>query len=62
MKYEKLKKLTRGEKLTPQKYQDFIKSLSLKDKNKSKLLALTPSNYTGVASTLVEKFLKENPS
>jgi len=48
--YEALKQLTRiNEKITPQKLQDFIRNLNIREEVKSKLLQLTPFNYTGNA-------------
>jgi adenylosuccinate lyase len=48
--YEALKQLTRiNEKITPQKLQDFILNLNIREEVKSKLLQLTPFNYTGNA-------------
>jgi adenylosuccinate lyase len=46
--YEKLKELTRGEKVTKQTIADFIKSLDVKDEVKDEMLKITPSNYTGL--------------
>ncbi len=50
--YEKLKALTRGEAITRETLHAFIETLELDDSVKEQLLALTPSNYTGLASQL----------
>ena len=55
MPYEKLKKLTRGKKITLTDIHDFIKSLQISDKVKRELLKITPENYTGLASKLASK-------
>jgi len=47
--YEALKALTRkNEKITQKTMLDFIESLDLSDKIKSKLKEITPFNYTGI--------------
>ena len=50
--YEQLKKLSRGSKLTQDSYIDFIENLDISKVSKTKLLALTPSTYIGIAPTL----------
>ena len=50
--YEQLKKLSRGSKLTQDSYIDFIENLDISKDSKTKLLALTPSTYIGIAPTL----------
>lgn len=47
--YEKLKALTRGQKITPALLQQFIAGLALPDTVKADLLKLTPSTYLGSA-------------
>lgn len=47
--YEKLKELTRGQELDSNELETFIKSLDLPENEKKSLLALTVSNYTGLA-------------
>lgn len=51
--YEKLKALTRGEKLTLEILQKFIQELKIPKSEKEKLLKLTPAKYIGLA----EKFI-----
>ncbi len=47
--YEALKTLTRtNEKITEKKIHDFIEDLNVSDSVKKELLAVTPSNYTGM--------------
>jgi len=53
--YEKLKELTRGKGITPQNLRDFIHDLEIPLEEKNRLLALTPSNYIGIAKELVWK-------
>ncbi len=53
--YEKLKDLTRGQKLDTVKLAAFIKSLELPEEDKNQLLKLTASNYIGIASELAKK-------
>ncbi len=56
--YEKLKELTRGQKLDVEKLETFISSLDLPDEDKSQLQKLTASNYVGIAS----KLAREDPA
>jgi adenylosuccinate lyase len=53
--YEKLKELTRGQKLDIEKLTTFITSLDLPDEDRNKLQKLTASNYVGIASKLAKK-------
>ena len=52
--YEKLKQLTRARPVSQEIMQDFINSLEIPADAKSRLLALTPSAYTGVAAALAK--------
>ena len=52
--YEKLKVLTRGEKISPDIIKKFIKSLELPKTDKEYLISLTPETYFGLASKLTE--------
>ena len=47
--YEQLKKLTRGQRITPEQLQAFIAELPLPDDVRDRLLALKPSTYLGNA-------------
>ena len=53
--YEKLKALTRGEEITAETLGTFINGLDLPDQVKAQLCQLTPSSYTGLASTLASR-------
>ncbi len=50
--YEKLKTLTRGNRIGPDSLHAFIESLDIPDDAKKQLLSLTPRDYTGYAATL----------
>ena len=50
--YEKLKKLSRGNKLDNNSYVQFVKNLEISNSSKSKLLNLTPSKYIGISKKL----------
>jgi len=52
--YEKLKELTRGQRITPEQMQVFISQLDMPDEAKAALLALTPRGYTGYAQQLAK--------
>ena len=47
--YEKLKALTRGQAVTRDTLQQFVKTLEIPDEEKTRLLELTPATYTGLA-------------
>jgi len=53
--YEQLKSLTRGQTITQENLQAFIKQLQLPEAVKSRLLALTPESYTGNAADMAKK-------
>jgi len=53
--YEKLKALTRGKQITQSLLKHFIESLDLPESAKAQLLALTPSNYIGLAAQLADR-------
>ena len=48
--YEKLKELTRGQRVTSQVLRDFIQTLAIPSDAKEQLLQLTPSTYLGNAA------------
>jgi adenylosuccinate lyase len=52
--YEKLKELTRGQRITPEQMQAFIEKLEIPDDAKTALLALTPRTYIGYAEQLAK--------
>jgi adenylosuccinate lyase len=47
--YEKLKELTRGQRITPEQLQAFIDQLEIPDQAKDILKRMTPMNYIGNA-------------
>ncbi|MEL0136939.1 MAG: adenylosuccinate lyase [Halieaceae bacterium] len=53
--YEKLKALTRGQRLTPEILHDFVSNLEIPEDAKRSLLALTPDGYTGYAPRLAQQ-------
>jgi len=52
--YEKLKALTRGQAVTKNLLQEFIQTLEIPAVEKERLLAMTPSNYIGLATSLAK--------
>ena len=52
--YEKLKELTRGQKITAETIRAFIEGLELADDDKQRLLEMTPGNYVGMAPKIVD--------
>ena len=50
--YEKLKALTRGQRITKESMQVFIDSLEIPENEKVRLKELTPSTYIGLAKSL----------
>jgi adenylosuccinate lyase len=55
--YEKLKELTRGQRITPEALHAFILTLELPEAAKTELLHLTPHNYTGYAAQLARQIV-----
>ncbi|CNE28008.1 adenylosuccinate lyase [Yersinia kristensenii] len=53
--YEKLKELTRGKRVDAAGMQTFIDSLALPEEEKIRLKAMTPANYIGRATTMVDE-------
>ena len=52
--YDKLKAVTRGKGIGEEEIKSFIESLELPKSDKNRLLALTPSQYIGIAASLVK--------
>ena len=50
--YEKLKALTRGQRIDAARMREFISTLPLPEEAKTRLLALTPASYVGLAEKL----------
>ncbi|MEO8411092.1 MAG: adenylosuccinate lyase, partial [Propionivibrio sp.] len=53
--YEKLKELTRGNRVSREGMQEFVRSLDIPLAAKSELLELTPWDYTGKAAALARR-------
>ncbi|RLJ19517.1 adenylosuccinate lyase [bacterium endosymbiont of Escarpia laminata] len=53
--YEKLKKLTRGQRITPEDLQRFIEGLEIPEEAKVSLKNMTPMSYIGNAAQQAEK-------
>ena len=53
--YEKLKELTRGQRVTGEGMRAFVEKLEIPAAAKAELMALTPHSYTGYAATLAKK-------
>jgi adenylosuccinate lyase len=52
--YDKLKAITRGKGISEEDIKAFIESINLPEADKKRLLALTPSQYVGIAASLVK--------
>lgn len=57
--YEKLKELTRGQSLKQESIEQMLQTLEIPESARDQIRELTPMNYTGLASELVEKLLNE---
>ena len=53
--YEKLKALTRGQKIDAAAIREFVESLDMPDAAKRELIALTPASYIGNAAAQARK-------
>ena len=53
--YEQLKQLTRGKRVDGAAMREFIRTLALPEREKDRLLELTPANYVGLAPELARK-------
>jgi adenylosuccinate lyase len=53
--YEKLKALTRGQRMNGKQLAAFVKTLPIPPEAKKRLLALTPARYTGLAAELARR-------
>jgi adenylosuccinate lyase len=53
--YEQLKAFTRGQPMTRELMLGFIEGLALPTDEKTRLLAMTPANYTGLAEALARR-------
>lgn len=52
--YEKLKELTRGQKIDRETIHHFVEGLDLEPTDKQRLLNMSPSSYTGLASRITD--------
>ncbi|MDQ6754723.1 MAG: adenylosuccinate lyase [Actinomycetota bacterium] len=52
--YERLKDLTRGQRVDAARMKEFVSGLGLSAEAEARLLALTPGGYTGIAASLVD--------
>ncbi|GHG49504.1 adenylosuccinate lyase [Flavimobilis marinus] len=55
--YERLKDLTRGQRLTGEQMREFVGGLGLPDDVTERLAAMTPASYVGLAASLVDDYL-----
>jgi adenylosuccinate lyase len=55
--YERLKDLTRGQRVDAARLREFVAGLGLPDDVAQRLANLTPASYTGLASRLVTAYL-----
>lgn len=53
--YEKLKELTRGQRIEPEALRRFVEALEIPAEAKRRLLELTPSTYIGLAESLAKR-------
>ena len=53
--YEKLKEVTRGKTVRPEDLHDLIRSLEIPEPEKTRLLAMTPASYVGMAAKLAQR-------
>jgi adenylosuccinate lyase len=56
--YERMKDLTRGERVTQTTLRQFIQSLEIPEPDKTRLLEMRPQDYTGLAAQLVDELLE----
>jgi adenylosuccinate lyase len=53
--YEKLKEVTRGKTVRPEDLHALIRSLAIPEAEKTRLLAMAPASYIGLAATLARR-------
>ena len=54
--YNKIKRITRGIPLTQESYLKLVRSLSVPEKDKQRLLKLTPASYLGEVNKILKKY------
>jgi adenylosuccinate lyase len=57
--YEKLKEFTRGQSMKQENIEEILEKLDLPESARLQIRALTPANYVGLATKLVDKLLNE---
>ncbi|MCL5612120.1 MAG: adenylosuccinate lyase [Chloroflexi bacterium] len=57
--YNQLKSLTRGKDITEESFKQWIEKLQVAENVKTKLRALSPLSYVGLAEKIAERMLKE---
>ena len=57
--YALLKELTRGHRIGAPELAEFVNGLDISDEAKSRLVALTPAAYTGLAESIVRSKLQK---
>jgi adenylosuccinate lyase len=57
--YEKLKEFTRGQSMKQENIEEILEKLNLPESARLQIRALTPANYVGLATKLVDKLLNE---
>lgn len=58
--YEKLKELTRGTIINQKIIKNFINNLKISSVDKKKLMSMTPENYLGLSTKLVDNLFKNH--
>jgi adenylosuccinate lyase len=53
--YEKLKEVTRGQRVTAADLHQLIRSLDIPEADRQRLLAMTPASYIGKAAELARR-------
>ena len=56
--YETLRDLTRGRRIGADEVRDFVAGLGLPDDAATRLAAMTPAVYVGLAEKLVDEYLQ----
>ncbi|HEX5809504.1 MAG TPA: adenylosuccinate lyase [Anaerolineales bacterium] len=58
--YESLKSLTRGQKLTKNSYEKWVKALAIDEETRARLLSLSPESYIGLATELTDQVIRDS--
>ena len=54
--YQKIKKITRGQKLNKESYLELVNGLEISDEDKNALIGLSPSTYLGEIEKILKKY------